>query len=262
MLLPSLNAAHGYPQIYIAPHLDDVVLSCGGRIALQRDAAERVLVVTICAGSPAADADLSPFAHYLHGAWALGDDPVAQRRAEDAAALKVLRCDGLHLAHLDAPYRQPEYGERGAVFGTPAPGDPLLPTAQSILHQLHQQQPTARVYVPLGIGNHVDHQLVYAAGVALHDTGGDVVWYEDAPYAAKQPEAISARLESLPEHLDPDMVEIEPVLERKLRAIRCYASQLVELFGTTPMEQIMTEYAAAVAGHTGGYGERVWRRMT
>ncbi len=259
MLLPSIDTAHIYDHVYIAPHLDDAALSCGGRIALQRQAGERVLVVTLCAGSPPRDQALSPFAQYLHSAWALGDDPIAQRRAEDVAALAALGCDGLHLDHLDAPYRVPEYGEGDNWRGTPVPHDPLLPAAQAIMQHLWNQQPGARFYVPLGVGNHVDHQLVCAAGITLHGAGADVVWYEDAPYAAKDPAAIEQRLQVLADQFVPEIVEISAVLERKLKAIRCYTSQLGELFGDQTMEQVMTRYAQTV-GAQRGLGERVWHR--
>jgi len=259
MLLPSIDTAHSYNHVYLAPHLDDAALSCGGRIALQRQAGERVLVATICAGSPPTDATLSPFAQYLHGAWALGDDPIAQRRAEDVAALAVLGCDGLHLDQLDAPYRVAHYGEGDNWRGTPVLDDPLLPAAQAIMQQLWHQQPKARFYVPFGVGNHVDHQLVCVAGLQLHNAGADVVWYEDAPYAAKDPAAIDARLRVLADQFVPKIVEISAVLERKLEAIRCYASQLGELFGDQVMEQVMTQYAQTGGEHH-DLGERVWHR--
>ncbi len=257
MLLPSIDTAHTYHHVYIAPHLDDAALSCGGRIVLQRQAGERVLVVTICAGSPPHDQALSPFAQYLHNAWALGDDPIVQRRAEDVAALAVLGCDGLHLDQLDAPYRMAHYGAGDNWRGTPVPHDPLLPAAQSILQQLWHQQPNAQFYVPLGVGNHVDHQLVCAAAVQFHKAGASVVWYEDAPYAAKDPAATDQRLHSLKEQFMPESVEIGGVFERKLNAIRCYASQHAQLFGDQAMEQVMTQYAQTV-GEQRGLGERVW----
>ena len=257
MLLPSLHHATGYDQIYIAPHLDDAALSCGGRIALQRDAGKRVLVVTICAGSPPPGAALSPFARYLHGAWALGDDPVAKRRVEDVEALAVLGCNGLHGDQLDAPYRVAAYGEGDNWRGTPVPNDPLLAATQSIIDQLQRQQPGAQIYVPLGVGNHVDHQLVCAVGLAAHDAGANVAWYEDAPYAAKDPAAVHARLEVLADRFVPDVAVIGTVLAQKLGAIRAYVSQLSELFGAHVPDQVMTSYAAAIDPD---YGERVWRR--
>jgi LmbE family N-acetylglucosaminyl deacetylase len=262
MLLPSLDAAHDYDHVYIAPHLDDAALSCGGRIALQSDAGAAVLVVTICAGIPASDAGLSPFAQYLHREWALGSEPMRRRRDEDRKALAVLGCDGLHLDELDAPYRVAAYGERNAVFGTPASDDPLGPAVTRILAQLHAQQPSARLYVPLGIGLHVDHQIICDAGMWLHERGADVVWYEDAPYAATWPNAVAQRLSILQSHFEPHVIAIEATLRRKLRAIAAYGSQQRELFGGAVMEQVMKEYAARVAGATGHFGERVWQRRS
>ncbi len=39
-----------YEHIYLSPHLDDVALSCGGRIVKQRSKGENVLVVTVFTG--------------------------------------------------------------------------------------------------------------------------------------------------------------------------------------------------------------------
>lgn len=259
MLIESLTAARDYEHVYIAPHLDDAVLSCGGRIALQVAAGQSALLVTICAGSPGDGAELSPFAQYLHDAWSLGDDPIARRREEDRRALAVLGCDGLHLDLLDAPYRVAAYGERDAVFGAVATNDPLAAALPAILAHLHAQQPHARFYVPLGVGSHVDHQLVCAAGIDLHNQGADLAWYEDAPYAAKQPEAVTTRLCALPDRFVPETIAIDAVLERKLSAIREYGSQLTELFGAAAMEQVMTGYAATI-GDGQHVGERIWHR--
>lgn len=259
MLIESLDAARDYEHVYIAPHLDDAVLSCGGRIALQIAAGQSVLVVTICAGSPGAGAELSPFAQYLHAAWSLGDDPIARRREEDRRALAVLGCDGLQLDLLDAPYRVATYGERDAVFGAVAANDPLAGALPAILAQLYAQQPQARFYVPLGVGAHVDHQLVCAAGIDLQHRGANLVWYEDAPYAAKRPQAVVERLAALPERFVPETIAIDAVLERKLAAIREYGSQLSELFGAAAMEQVMRDYAAAI-GDGQHVGERIWLR--
>jgi LmbE family N-acetylglucosaminyl deacetylase len=261
MLVSSIDAAHSYDYIYLAPHLDDAVLSCGGQIAQQVDGGAAVLVVTLCAGRPASDAPLSPFAEYLHHAWALGDDPITRRRQEDAQALALLGCDGLHLDQLDAPYRVAAYGQRDAVFGVVAADDPLIPAAHAVLNQLPAQQPAARFYVPLGVGRHVDHQIVCGAGLALHDRAADVIWYEDAPYAATWPNAVEQRLRALPDRFRPQVIDIGLALPRKLRAITAYGSQLGELFRNAPMEQVMTDYAATIIGTPGRFAERVWQRI-
>ncbi len=260
MLLTSLADASNYRHIFVAPHLDDAALSCGGQIAQLTAAGVPVLVVTLCAGRPSGAAPLSPAAQYLHQAWGLGDDPIGSRREEDVAALQLLGCDGLHLDLLDAPYRVADYGVGRGWRGAVVADDPLVPAAEAIVAQLHAQQPHARLYMPLGVGNHVDHQIVCAAGSELRSAGADIVWYEDAPYAAKQPEAIAQRLAVLPAQFAPAVVDITAELPRKLRAIAAYHSQLHELFGRTSMAQVMTDYAAAVAPVEGQFGERLWHR--
>ncbi len=259
MVLESLAAARGYQHLFVAPHPDDAALSCGGQIAGLVDQGARVLVITLCAGDPPRGAPLSPFARYLHREWGLGDEPMRLRRAEDARALRILGCDGLQLDQLDAPYRVARYGIGDGWRGEVDPDDPLIPASLAILSQLHVQQPDARIYVPLGVGNHVDHQILCEAGRRLHDAGATVVWYEDAPYAAKDPAALRQRLMMLPESLTPEVIDITSGLERKLAAITAHESQQRELFGDADMTQVMTGYAAEIAGGR-GYGERLWQR--
>lgn len=252
MFLTDLADAHGYDHVYIAPHLDDVVLSCGGIVARQRAAAQRVLVVTVCAGSPPADAPLAPFAVYLHNAWGLGLDPVAARRYEDKMALERLGADGLHHVSHDAIYRG--YTSRMAVFGPPQPDDPLLPTVTTLLQTLRQLNPQALVYLPLAVGGHVDHRVVYNAHGAIRNAG--LAFYEDFPYAAV-PNAVSQRLRELRETFTPSTVVFDPYLGRKIGAIAEYASQLGELFPVITMADAVAEYAQKVSG-TARHSERLW----
>src|SRR5437867_4279280 len=91
-------------HVYLSPHLDDAVLSCGGMIHRQTQAGERVVVVTLCGGGPPAG-PLSKFAQSLHERWQTPVEAVAVRRAEDLAALKVLGAEGTHLSVPDCIYR-------------------------------------------------------------------------------------------------------------------------------------------------------------
>ncbi len=261
MLLESLDAARDYAHVYIAPHLDDAVLSCGGQIAQHAAAGARVLVVTICAGSPKSGAALPPYAEHLERTYGLGADPTAGRREEDAHALALLGCDGLHLDQLDAPYRLTAYGARAAVFAPPVVDDPLGPTTLQLLDQLRAQQEGAQLYLPLGVGSHVDHLVICAAGLIAHEQGSNIVWYEDAPYAV-EPDLVTQRLDMLDETFESEVARIDSMLQRKLEAISMYRSQVGKLFKERPMEQVMTEYASAVVGGyppgVGQFGERLW----
>ena len=72
-------------RVYLSPHLDDAVFSCGGVIYQQTSMGDEVLVVTICAGEPMTD-QLSPFAQGLHERWGIDQASVEVRREEDLRA--------------------------------------------------------------------------------------------------------------------------------------------------------------------------------
>ena len=68
-----------YAHIVLSPHLDDAVLSLGGTIHHHVQAGERVLVATLFAASPAADA-FNEYTRELKERWGGAEDPVAVRR--------------------------------------------------------------------------------------------------------------------------------------------------------------------------------------
>src|SRR5207253_7421556 len=81
-----------------------------------------------------------------------------------------------------------------------------------------------RVFAPLGVGHHVDHQLVFLAARHLGPRYG-VLFYEDYPYATK-PGAFSARLEELRTPIQPRLTSITDLIGVKIAAIARYKSQL------------------------------------
>jgi len=54
-----------YRHIYLQPHYDDAIFSCGGAVALQVGSGQQVLLVTIFGGTPPAGQALSPFASQM-----------------------------------------------------------------------------------------------------------------------------------------------------------------------------------------------------
>src|SRR6185295_1884137 len=98
-------------QIYLSPHLDDAVFSCGGMIHRHIRAGGRVVVVTVCTGDPPPGL-LSDFAESLHERWqaqakapAAPAEVVRQRRNEDLDALAALGAQAVHLDVPDCIYR-------------------------------------------------------------------------------------------------------------------------------------------------------------
>ena len=171
-----------YQHVYFSPHLDDAVLSCAGRIARQTAAGERVLVVTIFAGSDAAAA-AAPARSQL---WAPFQD-VAARRCEDRRALQTLAADYRWLDFPDALLRHPRYASVTRITAPPARREAALRReVAAAVAEVGRQYPAARLYFPLGIGNHVDHQLVAAVGLDRQQVDSPrprgTLFYEDTPY--------------------------------------------------------------------------------
>src|SRR6266704_2314239 len=95
-------------HIFLSPHFDDVVYSCGGTLGIQVSVGLRPLVITIFGGAPAANAEISSFANTTQSKWGLGRLPaniIEARRQEDAAALDLLGVDYLWLDYPEAIYR-------------------------------------------------------------------------------------------------------------------------------------------------------------
>ena len=248
------NAAH----VYISPHLDDVVLSCGGRIWQLADGGARVLVVTMFAGSPTPDAPLSPFAQSLHQRWGHLADAALRRQDEDLAALAVLGAEPVHWPYTDCIYRQlPDgrfaYDSEESLWGAVHPLEAgLIAELASRLAAL-PLAPGGTMVGPLGIGHHVDHQL---ARRALASTRHPFTCYEDFPYAANL-EAAQALVGDA--RCAVEMVKLsERALEAKIAAIACYRSQ-ISTFWTDSTE--MAVKVRAFATQVGGTqpAERYWR---
>jgi LmbE family N-acetylglucosaminyl deacetylase len=205
----------------------------------------------------------------MHAGWGLSaNEVIASRQGEEAAAAAVLGVQTRVLPFQDAIYRGDYYLSNDDLFGSPAAEEASLPAAIAASLDLeHSPDTTTRIYAPLGVGKHVDHQIVHLAAQELAGRGWDVWFYEDIPYALK-PMALDARLAEIRA-----TTQLEPVAhipartawDQKIDAILCYPSQLETVFqqyvgvGTTREEisQALSAYAATAGGGT--EAERFWR---
>src|SRR4051812_23198430 len=113
-------------HLYLSPHMDDAVLSCGGQMAAQIDRGERVRVLNIFAGVPDYTR-LSAYAERQHTKWGRPADPVSARREEDATVLEGLGAEVEDWELYDCIYRQAGgeflYTHHDAVFGPIHPAE-------------------------------------------------------------------------------------------------------------------------------------------
>jgi LmbE family N-acetylglucosaminyl deacetylase len=257
-------------HIYLSPHLDDAVLSCGGAIHRATTAGEEVVVVTVFAGEAGTDVALSPFALAQHGYWGNPPKPMTLRRGEDAAALALLGAEGLYLDHLDAVYRtdasgQSIYPDLETLMGEVHPDDPMTQDGAeelaSRLAGLVSARDQAVLYAPLGVGHHVDHQIVHAAAGRLLARGYRLAFYEDYPYA-ERPGAVEAALSfARTEGWRAKIIALDPAdVTAKVSALGYYRSQLPILFGgVEAMPNRVWAFAAVDPPQSEtGLAERLW----
>lgn len=127
------------------------------------------------------------------------------------------------------------------------------------IHLLPEWRDGTRVFVPLGVGSHVDHQLVFEAGRRLAGKGIEVYAYEDCPYAIHTPAGVEARLDRLGDAIGrPLIVPIGHGLEKRIEAIACYRSQVPVIFRfTADFRGTVAEFARKTGGPLGP-AERFW----
>ncbi len=213
--------------IYISPHFDDAVLSCGGLIYEQARQGLPVEIWTICAGNPP-PGPLSPLAQAIHQVWGTGSaaETVALRQKEDLAAAARVGAETRHFGLPDCIYRRSSGGELlypEGVFVSPHPLEAGLD--QKIAAALDEElRPDDLLVCPLTIGGHLDHILTRAAVERL---GRQLWYYADIPYLLDHPEALEPATKDL--HAD-----LFPVTEAGLSAwldgIAAYKSQMKILF--------------------------------
>ncbi len=246
--------ATDYSAIYLAPHLDDVALSCGGQVYDRIQAGERILVVTVMAGSPVLAAQ-SEYIASLHERWQLAGDAAAERRAEDIAACTILGADYLHLDVPDCIYRldpqqgTPLYNSDADIFGDIHPAEHVL--AEQIAQRLRVLPPSAQIVAPLTVGHHVDHLLVRASAEQVWP---DCLWYyEDYPYVENRGYLRRVLGDDL-RVWRPDIFDVsERGMQAKFDAIWVFRSQLSTFFGSREeMEARVGGYCEAAGG------ERLW----
>ena len=242
-------------HLYLSPHLDDAVLSCGGTIHRQVQAGKRVVVATFFTATPANPA-FTPHTRELTARWDRGEDPMAVRRREDMEALDALGARALHLPFLDCVYRTgPDgvalYPEKDDIFGPlhPEEGDLDQVLLEGLLNAI-PLSPQMTIAAPLGAGRHVDHLLVRKAAIALQRSmDRQIHFYEDYPYAGDG-DAVHRGMAPWPPscwRAEPQTLQ-ETDVAHKARAAACYASQISTFWAdVAEMEAALAGYARRVA---------------
>ncbi len=349
-------------HVFVAPHPDDVALSCGGLIASLRELGQNVTILTVFSGTGDASsltgyqrealgfgtkavwpntmafnranvgndypssvagepppwlaaedrlaatqaaADASARRFWQRASWyrradihagagtgpddvpqqgavltdelvaaRMAGDVMASRRLEDERYAAFAEASIVFLDLPDAVFRRYEGDEQ--LLGAVRADDPA--PVEILRTEIARLEPQ-KVYFPLGVGGHVDHQLMRNVGVALLGAesswlmpdptwAGIVTFYEDLPYAYWSD---FTRLEELPADalagipsgvaLTPEYAATSEVIERKIRGIALYESQMDRLFtGVQAMGDAIRAQADRIGrlGGIPGGAERYW----
>jgi LmbE family N-acetylglucosaminyl deacetylase len=190
----------GASCLFLSPHLDDAVLSCGALLqALSGRCAVTVATAFTTAGPPPHTFAARSFLRQC----SVSDAATlfAERRAEDQRVLAGLGAAHVHFGLPDALFRRrtmpaplasvagrllPELVHRYPTYrfdiakGRVAGGDrSLIATLTSAVADQLRQTRARLLFCPLGVGRHVDHLVVRALGKQFPEC---VVYYDDFPY--------------------------------------------------------------------------------
>lgn len=199
---------------------------------------------------------------------------IARRRLEDERYAYFAEASVVFLDLPDAVFRG--YEGDAELLGTPRDDDDR-PFA--LLREEIDRLEPQRVYFPLGVGGHVDHQLCRDVGVQLleeprrwvmpgPDYAGMVAFYEDFPYALWND---FRGLENLSEDpfaglprgvsIHPEFADITDQVESKIMGISLYESQIERLFDDKRAMANAVRAHGRVIGELGavdGSAERYW----
>ena len=219
--------------IYLSPHLDDAVLSCGGIILNQRKAGIPVEIWNWMSGIPADDLPLSDLARSVHAEWELDSvkEVYAARLAEDRLAISRVDASVRYFDFLDCIYRRDDAGTvlyPDDIFVPPHAADGQL--MEDIALVLQENLRTDDILVaPLTIGNHPDHVIVARAAEKI---GHPLCYYADIPYSIWYPEQLAEITKNL-------FTELLTVSENELAgwqdAVSAYEAPVEVLFGGEEM---------------------------
>lgn len=155
-----LQALSPCDSLYVSPHHDDVLLSCGARLLAESSRGLRILVVTV-----------------------FGEDA---RPWPEVGALSAAGIRHLSLGLPDARRRSDYYSSfQALVEGRRADDDGWVKQLAQALADIGHRSKASEVYAPLGVGSHIDHRLSHEASLRALQSGDgrNVFLYEERPEA-------------------------------------------------------------------------------
>ncbi|MEK5521652.1 MULTISPECIES: PIG-L deacetylase family protein [Heyndrickxia] len=261
-----MDKLKSYDSIIISPHFDDAILSLYGYIHRFKET-EKILVLNVFSGRPDSRIKLSPLAkntimHDLNINDVISIDPILynqRRNAEDQKAIDHLGVKRHDLNYLDAIFRgnPPLYTNERELFSNIKESDIkiIVELFQIIKHNFVKG---CKLFFPLAIGEHVDHQIVNFVGKQLAKENYNCIFYEDFPYCAIE-DIKYVNDKGFNSHYEAFYVDLEGIIDKKVSAIKIYDSQIKGLFGDkSNIINMLNKYFESSPSQTINGFERIW----
>jgi O-antigen/teichoic acid export membrane protein/LmbE family N-acetylglucosaminyl deacetylase len=257
------------PYLFVSPHLDDCVLSCGALLAALGPR-HQVTVATLFTAAAPGPVSLSA-RRYLRQCRAQDAEALYQlRRDEDRDIMAELGVEAVHLGMVEALFRRQEHVTPARMLagrclpelvltyptyrhhvtaGVPSRHDePISRRAADEIMGLVASRRPGTVLLPLGLGAHVDHLIARSVGERCPELA---VYYADFPYSTRY----AADGAFVLEHgLVP--IDLHEGVAEKPRLIRGYRSQFQSLFPET-VPTVAERYFVPVPRWRAAAGEKV-----
>jgi len=241
-----------YKHIFFSAHIDDVIFSCSGYISKLKK--KEILIVTVFS-------DYNEKIYSRHAKLYLksfnfnnAKEYFNLRKKEEKRVAKILNFDFKWLDFPEAIFRFKKkfafysfyYPKTSKLFGSVNKKDmEILPIIENEIKRILKiySDNKSKLYFPLGIGNHVDHQILNRIGQSFSNK--KIFFFEDFPYCAQ--------VKNHKNNLKSKKIYLSDIdLKMKLKAITKYKSQIKQLFRNVKnLKKIFLSY------YKKGY-ERYW----
>jgi len=234
--------------IFISPHLDDAILSCGQLVIDLRKLNKDIIIITVFTKASAKTVTPQAKSFLAACGYANPQKLFKDRQKEDSRVAEYLGIKIKHLGFTDAAWRnngnkKPIYPNEISQFsGNVSRKDRILinKISSRINSLIRKQKGKYLILAPLSVGGHADHVIIQKVVYGLHHSK---LFWEDFPYNTNR--------ESL-KKFSPQNKAFKRFFKlyhlrfsEKERAIRFYKSQIKSLFPSGKIPHISEGYYLA-----------------
>lgn len=230
------------PCVFVSPHLDDAYLSCGTLISRLSGKTD-ITIINVFTQAHNEEMTLSAKKALRDAGYRDGVSLSEARKKEDAAVYSHYKVDVVNLGFQDALFRKKEKTSLAGKFIPEL--DHIYPTYRWHMHGKVSKHDTAiaqifpkikpylrkdtLLFIPYGIGGHVDHMVTRQVCEANYS---GCVYYADFPYTTRFGDTGKPIKGKEMFYLNPDMDE-------KIKMLQLYKTQFMGLFpgGIVPEHQ-------------------------